>query len=37
MKDADGPFYTTKTSDSKAQAGMSCVEDLRNAYRVAHH
>jgi hypothetical protein len=36
VKDADGPFYSTKTTDSKNKAGMSCVEDLRNAYRMAH-
>ena len=35
-KDADAPFYTTKTDDSKAKAGISCVNDFRGAYRVAH-
>ena len=35
LKDADTPFYTTKTGDSKRQAGMSCVGDFRRAYRAA--
>lgn len=36
IKGSETPFYTTKTDDSKAKAGMSCVEDFRNVYRVAH-
>jgi hypothetical protein len=35
-KDANSPFYTTKTDESKAKAGISCVNDFRNAYRIAH-
>ncbi len=35
-KDADAPFYTTKTDDSKAKAGISCINDFRSAYRAAH-
>ena len=34
-KDASAPFFTTKTDDSKTKAGISCVNDFRNAYRVA--
>lgn len=36
VKGSETPFYTTKTDDSKAKAGMSCVEDFRNVYRIAH-
>jgi hypothetical protein len=35
LKDAETPFYTTKTGDSKRQAGMSCVSDFRRAYQAA--
>jgi len=37
LKNADTPFYTTKTDESKAQAGISCVDDFRNVYRMMHH
>jgi hypothetical protein len=37
VKGSDTPFYTTKSDDSKAKAGISCVEDFRNIYRIAHH
>ena len=37
LKGSDTPFYTTKTDDSKAQAGVSCVNDFRNMYRMMHH
>jgi hypothetical protein len=36
VKGSETPFYTTKTDDSKAKAGSSCVEDFRNVYRIAH-
>lgn len=36
VKGSETPFYTTKTDDSKAKAGNSCVEDFRNIYRIAH-
>ena len=29
------PFYTTKTDDSKRKAGVSCVNQFREAYRAA--
>lgn len=29
------PFYTTKTSDGKRKAGVTCVDELREAYRGA--
>jgi hypothetical protein len=35
LKDADTPFYTTKTDDSKKKAGISCVNDFRTAFRAA--
>jgi hypothetical protein len=35
-KDADTPFYTTKTDESKAKAGIECINDFRGAYRAAH-
>ena len=35
LKDGDVPFYTTKTDDSKAKAGTSCVNDFRTAFRTA--
>jgi hypothetical protein len=35
-KDADTPFYTTKSDDSKKKAGMACVNDFRTAFRAAH-
>ena len=35
LKDADAPFYTTKTDDSKKKAGMSCVSDFRSALQTA--
>lgn len=31
LKDAESPFYTTKTDDSKKKAGVSCVSDFRTA------
>jgi hypothetical protein len=34
-KDSEAPFFTTKTDESKAKAGISCVNDFRNAYRIA--
>ena len=34
-RDGDAPFYATKTDDSKAKAGMSCVNDFHTAYRTA--
>ncbi len=34
-KDGFSPFYTTKTGDSKRKAGVSCVNDFREAYRAA--
>jgi len=37
LKATDTPFYTTKTDESKAQAGISCVNDFRNIYRMTHH
>jgi hypothetical protein len=36
VKGSETSFYTTKTDESKAKAGMSCVEDFRNIYRMAH-
>lgn len=36
LKDGESPFYTTKTEDSKKQAGQSCVSDFRRAYEAAH-
>ena len=35
LKDADAPFYTNKTDDSKKKAGMSCVSDFRSAMQAA--
>jgi hypothetical protein len=35
LKDADAPFYTTKTDESKKKAGTACVSDFRSAYRDA--
>jgi hypothetical protein len=35
LKDADSPFYTTRTDDSKKKAGMSCVSDFRSALQAA--
>ncbi len=35
MKDADTPFYTNKTDDSKKKAGMSCISDFRTAMQAA--
>ena len=35
LKDGDEPFYSTKTDDSKAKAGVSCVNDFHTAYRAA--
>ena len=35
VKDADSPFYTTKTDDAKKKAGMSCVSDFRSAMQTA--
>ncbi len=37
LKGTDTPFYTTKTDDSRTQAGVSCVNDFRNMYRMMHH
>lgn len=33
LKDADKPFYSTKTDDSKAKAGTSCINSFHTAYR----
>ena len=34
-KSGFAPFYTTKTGDSKRKAGVSCVDNFREAYRAA--
>lgn len=34
-RDGFAPFYTTKTSDSKTKAGVSCVNQFREAFRAA--
>lgn len=36
FKDADTPFYSTKTEDSKAKAGTTCVNSFHTAFRQAH-
>lgn len=36
LKNGYTPFYSTTTDDSKRKAGVSCVDDLRSAYRAAH-
>ncbi len=35
FKDADTPFYSTKTEDSKNKAGTTCVNSFHTAYRTA--
>ena len=35
LKDADAPFFSTKTDESKAKAGLSCVNDFHTAFRAA--
>lgn len=35
LKDGDAPFYTTKTDDGKAKAGVTCVNGFHAAYRTA--
>lgn len=34
-KDADTPFFSTKTEDSKAKAGTTCINSLHTAFRSA--
>ena len=35
LKDADKPFYSTKTDESKTKAGLSCINDFHTAFRNA--
>ena len=35
QKDAETPFFSTKTDDAKAKAGLSCVNDFHTAFRNA--
>ena len=35
LKDGDSGVYATKTDDSKAKAGMGCVNDFHTAFRAA--
>lgn len=35
LKDADKPFYSTTTEDSKAKAGSTCINSLHTAFREA--
>ena len=34
-KDADAPFFSTKTDDSKAKAGTTCINNFHTAFRTA--
>ncbi|HLI78299.1 MAG TPA: hypothetical protein VKV02_15235, partial [Acidobacteriaceae bacterium] len=34
-KDADTPFYSTRTDDGKAKAGTTCINNLHTAFRAA--
>ena len=35
LKDADKPFYSTTTEDSKAKAGSTCINSFHTAFREA--
>lgn len=35
FKDADAPFYSTKTDDGKVKAGTTCINAFHTAWRVA--
>ena len=35
FKDADAPFYSTKTDDSKAKGGSTCINAFHTAWRTA--
>ncbi|MGI4827976.1 MAG: hypothetical protein ACRYFU_07280 [Janthinobacterium lividum] len=35
LRDGDAGVYATKTDDSKAKAGMGCVNDFHTAFRAA--